>query len=124
MQEYSHVLCLFCKTGKEQSVAQQISENGVGTAIFPQRISKRYSKERRGYEEIKAPLLPGYVFVYLPDEVGPVNWWSFSGVIRPPGLRGRTAGLSDGFGPGLCPMGVGEGREHQPREGRDGGRPD
>ena len=65
MREYSHVLCLFCKTGKEQSVAHRISENGVGTAIFPQRISKRYSKERRGYEEIKAPLLPGYVFLAL-----------------------------------------------------------
>ena len=47
MQDYGHVLCLFCKTGKEQSVAHRISENGVGTAIFPQRIAKRYSKERK-----------------------------------------------------------------------------
>lgn len=85
MQDYGHVLCLFCKTGKEQSVAHRISENGVGTAIFPQRISKRYSKALKTYEEIKAPLLPGYVFVYLPDEVPPVNWWTYSGVIRPLG---------------------------------------
>ena len=74
MQDYGHVLCLFCKTGKEQSVAHRISENGVGTAIFPQRIAKRYSKERKAYEEIRTALLPGYVFVYLPDEVPPVNW--------------------------------------------------
>lgn len=85
MQDYGHVLCLFCKTGKEQSVAHRISENGVGTAIFPQRIAKRYSKERKAYEEIRTALLPGYVFVYLPDAVPPVNWWSFSGVIRPLG---------------------------------------
>ena len=85
MQDYGHVLCLFCKTGKEQSVAHRISENGVGTAIFPQRIAKRYSKERKAYEEIRTALLPGYVFVYLPDEVPPVNWWTYSGVIRPLG---------------------------------------
>ena len=85
MQDYGHVLCLFCKTGKEQSVAHRISENGLGTAIFPQRISKRYSKALKTYEEIRTALLPGYVFVYLPDEVPPVNWWTYSGVIRPLG---------------------------------------
>lgn len=85
MQEYSHVLCLFCKTGKEQTVAQRITEDGVGTAIFPQRIAKRYNKERKAYVEVSAPLLPGYVFVYLAEEPGPVNWWTFSGVIRPLG---------------------------------------
>ena len=74
MQDYGHVLCLFCKTGKEQSVAHRISENGVGTAISPQRIAKRYSKKRKAYEEIRTALLPGYVFVYLPVVAPPVNW--------------------------------------------------
>ena len=40
---------------------------------------------RKAYEEIKTALLPGYVFVYLPEEPRPVNWWTFSGVIRPLG---------------------------------------
>ena len=34
---------------------------------------------------MQAPLLPGYVFVYLPGEAPSVNWWTFSGVIRPLG---------------------------------------
>ena len=86
MQDYTHVLCLFCRTGKEQSVAQRICDDGVGTAIFPKRVCKRYSKALKGYEEVQAPLLPGYVFVYLPGEAPSVNWWTFSGVIRPLGF--------------------------------------
>lgn len=122
MQDYGHVLCLFCKTGKEQSVAHRISENGVGTAIFPQRIAKRYSKERKAYEEIRTALLPGYVFVYLPDEVPPVNWWTYSGVIRPlgygDGRRDYLVGSDLAFAQWVC-----KGRKYQPCEGRPEGRP-
>lgn len=85
MQDYSHVLCLFCKTGKEQSVAQRICESEVGTAIFPQRVCRRYSKELKRYDETKAPLLPGYVFVYLTQEAASMDWRSIAGVIRPLG---------------------------------------
>lgn len=82
MTEYGHVLCLFCKTGKEQGVVQAINESGLGRAIYPQRIRRRYSKAHRGYEQERAPLLPGYVFVYLTDGTRAVEWRQLSGVIR------------------------------------------
>ena len=80
-------MCSVCSVRRERSRASRTES--VKTAweprFFPQRIAKRYSKERKAYEEIRTALLPGYVFVYLPDAVPPVNWWTYSGVIRPLG---------------------------------------
>ena len=73
-------MCSVCSVRRARSRASRTE-----SVIFPQRIAKRYSKERKAYEEIRTALLPGYVFVYLPDEVPPVNWWTYSGVIRPLG---------------------------------------
>ena len=54
MQDYGHVLCLFCKTGREQSVAHRISENGVGNRDFPAAHRKALQQANaKAYEEIK-----------------------------------------------------------------------
>lgn len=64
MTEYRHVLCLFCKAGKEQSVAEHIHEHGYGRAIFSQKVKRVLNKNTRRWEDEFAPLLPGYVFLY------------------------------------------------------------
>lgn len=63
MAEYDYVRCLFCKTGKEESIVRLIHEKGWGRAIFPQRI--KTVMKNGVWTEVLFPLLPGYVFVYL-----------------------------------------------------------
>ena len=63
MDGYTCVRCLFCNTGREESVVQAIRANGWGRAIFPQRVRTiRHGREKN--DEVLTPLLPGYVFVY------------------------------------------------------------
>lgn len=62
MDHYSCVRCLFCSTGKEESVVQAVHQKGWGRAIFPRRI--RTIRQGRKWIEAPTPLLPGYVFVY------------------------------------------------------------
>lgn len=63
---YECVRCLFCRTGKEESVVALVEENGWGRALF----AKRMKRLRNGQEWFfkPAPLLPGYVFVYSSGE--------------------------------------------------------
>lgn len=68
MEGYAHVQCLFCETGKEKRVVEAIHEKRWGRALFAQRV-KTVWREQRWVEEV-APLLPGYVFVYLDQEDG------------------------------------------------------
>ena len=62
MADYSDVRCLFCSTGKEETVVRCIQEKSKCRALFPQRV-KNILQEHKWIETF-APLLPGYVFVY------------------------------------------------------------
>ncbi len=74
------VRCLFCQTREEPQVVKRIQDNGLGIALFPQKIEPFYRKGL--WKDIKKPLLPGYVFVYS-AEVYPVqHLLGISGVIR------------------------------------------
>lgn len=66
MEEFSHVLCLFCQTGKETGAIKHIERAGWGTAISPRKT--RRVRDKNSWTEDSAPLLPGYVFVYLTSE--------------------------------------------------------
>lgn len=78
---YEFVRCLFCKTGKEESIVQLIHKKGWGSALFPQRI--RTVKRDGAWTEVPAPLLPGYVFVFqTSNDPVHVDFWSLPNVIR------------------------------------------
>lgn len=62
MDSYTYVQCLFCETGKEQSIVQMIQKYDGAHAIFAQRT--RFIKRDNDWTQVRAPLLPGYVFVY------------------------------------------------------------
>lgn len=81
MAEYGFVRCLFCRTGKEESIVRLIHEKGWGRALFPQRIK---TVMRNGaWTEVPFPLLPGYVFVYQgPDDGQRWDFWGLPYVIR------------------------------------------
>ena len=81
MMEYNEVWCLFCTTGKESSVAERIHEKGWGRAIFPQRV--KTIRRNREWTEQSAPLLPGYVFMYMQQrKTNRVELEKLLGVIR------------------------------------------
>ena len=63
---YAHVRCLFCETGKENSVVNTIHAKGWGYAIFAQSVKVVWRK--LDWAETAAPLMPGYVFVYSDEE--------------------------------------------------------
>lgn len=65
MAEYDCVLCLFCLTGHEKEVAAGINRGDCGKALFPQK-NKCYRGKNEWLNET-APILPGYVFVYLKE---------------------------------------------------------
>ncbi|MGN0183687.1 MAG: transcription termination/antitermination NusG family protein [Aristaeellaceae bacterium] len=81
MAEYGFVRCLFCKTGKEESIVRLIHEKGWGRVLFPQRIK---TVMRDGaWTEVLFPLLPGYVFVYQsPGDGKNRDFWGLPYVIR------------------------------------------
>ena len=66
MEGYQTVRCLFCVTGKEESVVEAVHRNGWGRAMFPQRATSM--RINRQWEEVYKPLLSGYVFVYSGQE--------------------------------------------------------
>ena len=64
MEDYAEVRCLFCLTGHEAAVVRAVEDKGIGRAIYP----RKHKRLRRGtqWEDLYAPLLPGYVFVFSP----------------------------------------------------------
>lgn len=62
MEGYQTVRCLFCVTGKEESVVEAVHRNGWGRAVFPQQAGNL--RVNRQWIDVFKPLLPGYVFVY------------------------------------------------------------
>lgn len=71
MADDERVLCLYCKAGKEKSVVEHIHANDMGQAIFAQKTKRVLNKRTREWDEILAPLLPCYVFLYLArDDAG------------------------------------------------------
>jgi hypothetical protein len=61
-REYDGVQCVFCTTGNETAIAEELSRMDGVTAI----VAKKQKKEwRRGtWCEVRKVLLPGYVFLY------------------------------------------------------------
>lgn len=66
VREYDCVLCLFCLSGQERDVAASVNRLGCGRALFP-RKTKCY-RGRNEWRREEAPILPGYVFVYLRED--------------------------------------------------------
>ena len=77
----AYVRCLFCMTGKEESVAVRINEIGLGNAFHPRKIKPFFKNGK--WEDRTISLLPGYVFV-ISEEPTPLNQFRrMQGVIRP-----------------------------------------
>ena len=66
----TYIRCLFCLTGKEESVVSRIKEADLGYAFHP-RKKKPFFKNGK-WEDIPVSLLPGYVFVVSETPV-PLN---------------------------------------------------
>lgn len=66
MKGYQTVRCLFCETGKEESVVERVHKSGLGRAIFARRSGTK--RENGKWIETLRPLLPGYIFVYFGQE--------------------------------------------------------
>lgn len=61
-ERFEYIQCLFCVTGKEESVVRALEESEGVLAIFPQKVKPIWKKD--GWREELFPLFPGYVFVY------------------------------------------------------------
>lgn len=99
MEGYQTVRCLFCETGKEESVVERVHKSGVGRAIFARRSGTK--RQNGTWIETLRPLLPGYVFVYCHPCAA---------------LRRRTGG-SDRAGSGICRLNLAAGRPDRRDEG-------
>lgn len=77
---YKHVRCLFCETGREMRVVEQIEHHGYGHAIFPRRV-KRIFRGGQWLEECK-PLLPSYVFVFTNENTPAHELYRLPHVLR------------------------------------------
>lgn len=77
----TYIRCLFCLTGKEESVVSRINEKGLGSAFHPRKTKPFFKKGK--WEDVPVSLLPGYVFVISETPV-PLNvLWRVPDVIRP-----------------------------------------
>ncbi len=65
--------CLYCKTGAEEKLVYTIKKsmrdilNEEIEVFFPIRIMNQ--KKKGTWSKVKQPLIPGYVFLYLDDEI-------------------------------------------------------
>ena len=66
------VRCLMVETGMESKVLQLLKVMDLGRGIFPQRV--RIRKIRGVWRKDHIRLLPGYVFVFLDEEI-PVRYY-------------------------------------------------
>lgn len=77
----TYIRCLFCLTGKEESVVSRIADKGLGTAFHPRKIKPFFKKGK--WEDVPVSLLPGYVFVISESPIPLNQLWRISDVIRP-----------------------------------------
>lgn len=77
----TYIRCLFCETGKEENVAAQIREAGLGNAFHPQK-KKPFFKNGE-WEDRQVSLLPGYVLVAADMPMPLSVFCRIKGVIRP-----------------------------------------
>lgn len=77
----TYIRCLFCLTGKEESVVAKIKNDGLGNAFHP-RKTKPFFKHGK-WEDVPVSLLPGYVFVISETAVPLNQLWRIPSVIRP-----------------------------------------
>lgn len=90
--------CLFCVTGKEQSVAESVqSACPEVRAITMRKIKYRTSQKVKWTEE--AVVLPGYVFFQAPSYIEPVLVFPRQNVIRALSTEGdwRLRGADEAF---------------------------
>lgn len=90
MTDYQSVFCLFCRTGKEKSVVEYIHLCELGKAMFPLKVHRVRSKATKQWVEERAPLLPGYVFVYTSQPLHRDQLQSIPEVIRVLGYGGEA----------------------------------
>lgn len=60
--DYEIARCIFCLTGHEQRIADNINADQAAKAIYP--VKTKRIRSRGVWREITSPLLPSYVFVY------------------------------------------------------------
>ena len=77
----TYIRCLFCLTGKEESVVSRIADRGLGMAFHPRKIKPFFKKGK--WEDVPVSLLPGYVFVISESPVPLNQLWRIPDVIRP-----------------------------------------
>ena len=73
--------CLFCMAGREETVARELLRDGRVTRATTARMVKRKTNrgQTRRVEEI---MLPGYVFVEAPADMGALPVYRGNGLVR------------------------------------------
>ena len=66
-EKFEYIRCLFCVTGREESVVRAIEDTGLAKAIFPRKVKPLWKKDH--WEETEFTLIPGYVFMYSHSKV-------------------------------------------------------
>jgi transcription antitermination factor NusG len=65
--------CLYCKSGSERNLVKLIKKSfkehlSENVAIYyPTRLMNQ--KKKGQWSEVEQPLLPGYIFLFLPQEI-------------------------------------------------------
>ena len=65
--------CLYCRTGAEDKIVRVLHKrlteelHEQAEILFPSRIMNQ--RKRGTWSRVKQPLLPGYVFIYLSEEI-------------------------------------------------------
>ena len=86
------VYCLFCQTQRCHIIADLLEMKGADRAFSPQILSRQ--RKQGKIEEHRHDLLPGYVFVFMENELKNHElFWGIDGIIRLLGKDKDTAGL-------------------------------
>ena len=81
MGDYKHVRCVFCASGKEIAVVDELRRRSFGEALYPTRVKRIYRRGRSA--DVKAAIFPGYVFLYSDaDEINRRELQRIGGVNR------------------------------------------
>jgi len=77
-----YTYCLFCETGKCDTLAKLFEIRFPCRAISPKQVQHTWSKKQKAVDRVR-DLLPGYLFLYFEDEKPNISqFWGMNGVIK------------------------------------------
>lgn len=95
MGDYQHVYCLFCRTGAEHGICEEIRKRFPG--VYPLAATQEKHRIVNGHEEIDRRIfLSGYLFLYTNELIAFDSLLRMDDVYRILGDEGNAHELQDG----------------------------